>query len=60
MKCKSLTVYLAALLLSGLCRLPGREEFDRRQCSDSLCIFEQLPFRDRWLKTTLQVEVSVG
>jgi len=42
MKRNSLTVYLATLLLSGPCRLPGREDFDRRQCSRSVFISEQL------------------
>lgn len=40
MKENSLSVYLAALLLSGLCRLPDREEFGRRQCSSSIFISE--------------------
>lgn len=60
MKYNSLIVYWAALLLSGLCRLSDREEFDRRQCSSSVFPFEQLcPFVTDGLKQH-RGEVSLG
>lgn len=54
MKYNSLGVYLAALLLSSVCRVPGRQDFERRQCSRSVFISVQpCPFLTDGLKQHL-------